>query len=67
MFERVQHQNLALTQMLQNATAQQVADRERRQDNGHRGEMDELRAVINPKLLEKCTVFFGKRADFVEW
>ena len=70
-FVQVQQQNATLTQMLQNVTQQQeqqaAAADARRHGGGLPREMDELRAVINPKILEKCPVFSGKNGDFVEW
>eukprot|EP00972_Heterocapsa_arctica_P105445 15537398-Heterocapsa_arctica.AAC.1 len=75
MFGQVQQQNAALTATLNNVTVvqqqatqaqqEQCAERERRGRNGLHGDMDELKAVINPKLLEKCPTFSGRNADFV--
>ena len=30
-------------------------------------DMEEIRAIINPKLLERCPTFSGKDEDYVEW
>eukprot|EP00972_Heterocapsa_arctica_P112243 16430701-Heterocapsa_arctica.AAC.1 len=77
MFGQVQQQNAALTATLNNVNAaqqqaaqaqqEQRVERERRGGNGLHGDMEELKAVINPKLLEKCPTLSGRNADFVEW
>eukprot|EP00972_Heterocapsa_arctica_P012947 1902603-Heterocapsa_arctica.AAC.1 len=77
MFGQVQKQNQALSAMLNNvnvgqqqaaqAREEQRAERERRGGNGLHGGLDELKAVINPKLLEKTPSFSGCNQDFVEW
>eukprot|EP00972_Heterocapsa_arctica_P074314 10967809-Heterocapsa_arctica.AAC.1 len=63
--------------MLNNVGAQQAqaaqaatdarAERARREAGGMVGVMEELKSVVNPKLLEKTPTFWGRNGDFTEW